>query len=115
VVPRWFTEDFAKRAPEQVEAARQMLLHTPPEGYAATCAALRDEDLREAVSRVSLPTLVISGTHDLATPPADGRFVAEQVSGAQYLELNAAHLSNIEAAEPFTAALLKFLEQQEAK
>jgi 3-oxoadipate enol-lactonase len=115
VVARWFTEDFAKRAPAQVEAARQMLLHTPPEGYAATCAALRDEDLREAISRVSLPTLVISGTHDTATPPVDGRFVAEKIPGAQHLELNAAHLSNIEAAEPFTAALLNFLEQQEAK
>jgi 3-oxoadipate enol-lactonase len=115
VVSRWFTEDFAKRAPAQVEAARQMLLHTPPEGYAATCAALRDEDLRETVSRVSLPTLVISGAHDAATPPADGRFVAEKIPGAQYLELNAAHLSNIETPEPFTAALLNFLEQQEAK
>jgi 3-oxoadipate enol-lactonase len=115
VVPRWFTEEFAKRAPEQVEAARQMLLHTLPEGYIATCAALRDEDLRDTISGVSRPALVISGTHDLATPPADGRFVSEKIPGAQYLELNAAHLSNIEAAEPFTAALLNFLEHQEAK
>ena len=114
VVSRWFTEDFAKRAPAQVEAARQMLLHSPPEGYVATCAALRDEDLRAAVSRVNSPTLVISGAHDVATTPADGRFIAEKVPGAQYLELNAAHLSNIEAAGPFTSALLKFLEQQEA-
>jgi 3-oxoadipate enol-lactonase len=115
VVPRWFTEDFAKRAPAQVEAARQMLLHTMPEGYIATCAALRDEDVRETVSRISLPTLVISGTHDAATPPADGRFITEKIPGAQFLELNAAHLSNIESAEPFTAALLKFLEHQEMK
>jgi 3-oxoadipate enol-lactonase len=115
VASRWFTEDFAKRAPAQVELARQMLLHSPPEGYAATCAAIRDEDLREAVSRVNLPTLVISGTCDVATTPADGRFIAERVPGAQYLELNAAHLSNIEAFEPFTTALLKFLEHQEAR
>jgi 3-oxoadipate enol-lactonase len=115
VIARWFTEDFAKRAPAQVEAARQMLLHTSPEGYVATCAALRDEDLREAISRISLPTLVISGAQDAATPAADGRFVAEKIPNAQYLELDAAHLSNIEAAEPFTAALLKFLGQQEAK
>jgi 3-oxoadipate enol-lactonase len=115
VVSRWFTEDFAKREPTWVEAARQMLLHTPPEGYVATCAALRDEDLRKHVSRVTLPTLVISGARDAATTPADGRFLADKIPGAEYLELNAAHLSNIEAAEPFTAALLKFLEQQEAK
>ncbi len=115
VVARWFTEDFAKRAPAAVEATLQMLLQTPPEGYAATCAALRDEDLREAVSRVTLPTLVISGTKDAATTPSDGRFIAENIAGAKYLELDAAHLSNIEAAEPFTAALLKFLGPQEAK
>src|SRR5277367_6990159 len=42
VVSRWFTEDFAKREPTWVETARQVLLHSPPEGYAATCAALRD-------------------------------------------------------------------------
>jgi 3-oxoadipate enol-lactonase len=115
VVSRWFTEDFAKREPTWVETARRMLLHTPPEGYAATCAALRDEDLRESISRVSLPTLVISGAHDAAVTATDGRFMAEKIPGAQYLELNAAHLSNIEAAEPFTEALLKFLGQQEVK
>src|SRR5271156_653158 len=115
VVSRWFTEDFAKREPTWVEAARQMLLHTSPEGYAATCAALRDEDLRESIAAICTPTLVISGAQDAAVTAADGRFVSEKIPGAQYLELNAAHLSNIEAAEPFTAALLKFLEQQEAK
>lgn len=115
VISRWFTEDFAKRAPETVEATRQVLLHSPPEGYVATCAAIREEDLREAVAGLRTPTLVISGAKDAATTPPDGRYLAEKIPGAQYLELNAAHLSNIEAAEPFTAALLKFLGQQEAK
>jgi 3-oxoadipate enol-lactonase len=115
VVARWFTEGFAKREPTWVEAARQMLLHTPPEGYVATCAALRDEDLREQVSRVTLPTLVISGAQDAATTSVDARFLAEKIPGAQYMELNAAHLSNIEAADTFTEELLQFLGQQEAK
>jgi 3-oxoadipate enol-lactonase len=115
VVSRWFTEDFAKRVPSAVEATRQMLLHSPPEGYADTCAALRDEDLREAIAGVRTATLVITGTHDAATIPADGRFIAGKIPGAQYVELDAAHLSNIEAAEPFTAALMNFLGQQEAK
>jgi 3-oxoadipate enol-lactonase len=115
VVARWFSADFAKREPEAVEATRQMLLQSPPEGYAATCAALRDEDLRETISRVNLPTQVISGVKDAATTAADGQFIAGKIPGAKYVELDAAHLSNIEAAGPFTAALLKFLEQQEAK
>ena len=111
VISRWFTENFAKREPRTVEATRQMLLHTPPDGYVATCAAIRDEDLREQISRVSLPTLVISGAKDAATTAADGQFIAGKIPAAKYVELNAAHLSNIEAADPFTKALLKFLEQ----
>jgi 3-oxoadipate enol-lactonase len=53
--------------------------------------------------------LVISGTHDPATPPAQGRQLASKIPGAWYLEFDAAHLSNIEAAPQFTAAIRDFL------
>lgn len=114
VISRWFSEDFVKKFPEAVEATRQMLLHTPPEGYVATCAALREMDQRETVERVSVRTLVIAGAKDAVTTPADARFLVERIHGAQYAELNAAHLSNIEDADVFTDALMKFIAQQEA-
>jgi 3-oxoadipate enol-lactonase len=112
VIGRWFTQAFIARAPEAVEAVRQVLLTTPPEGYTACCAAIRDMDQRNEVELIKAPTLVISGTHDPATTPADGRFLAERIAGARYTELATAHLSNIEAAEPFTDAVLKFLDGQ---
>jgi 3-oxoadipate enol-lactonase len=114
VISRWFSEDFVRKFPESVEATRQMLLHTPPEGYVATCAALREMDQRETVERVSVRTLVIAGAKDAVTTPADARFLVERIHGAQYAELNAAHLSNIEDADVFTDALMKFIAQQEA-
>jgi 3-oxoadipate enol-lactonase len=114
VISRWFTESFVKKSPESVEATRQMLSHTPPEGYVATCAALREMDQRETVARVSVRTLVIAGAKDGVTTPADARFLVERIHGAQYVELNAAHLSNIEDADAFTDALTKFMAQQEA-
>ncbi len=52
---------------------------------------------------------MIAGTHDAATPPAAGRFLADKIAGAQYVELAAAHLSNVEAEADFTRALTKFL------
>jgi len=52
---------------------------------------------------------VIAGTHDISTPPADGHFLAERIQRAQYVELAAAHLSNIEAAPAFNQALTRFL------
>ena len=42
VLERWFTSGFRARAPQAVEKVRRMLLATPPEGYAACCAAIRD-------------------------------------------------------------------------
>jgi len=115
VVLRWFSEDFIKKSPEVVEATRQMLLQAPPEGYAACCAAVRDADFRQELPRVTARTLVITGAQDPVIPPAEAHLVADGIPGASYLELQAAHLSNIEAAPQFTEALLKFLNEPEVK
>ena len=40
---------------------------------------------------------------------ADGRFLAERIPGARLAELDASHLSNIEAAPAFNATLASFL------
>ena len=109
VLDRWFTAGFRQRAPEQVNIVRGMLLDTAPAGYSANCAAVRDMDQRADIASISVPTLVIAGTHDGSTPAADGRAVADAIPGARYVELDAAHLSNWEQSEQFTQALLGFL------
>lgn len=109
ILERWLTASFAKRDPAAVERIRQMLLATPPDGYVANCAAVRDADFHEELSRIAAPTLVISGTHDRSTPPADGKLLAERIPGAKYFELEAAHLSNVEAAQEFTEKILGFM------
>jgi 3-oxoadipate enol-lactonase len=111
VLARWFTPAFHAGSPDAVERTRTMLLRAPPDGYIACCEAIRDMDHRDAIARVAAPTLVIAGTHDISTPPADGRFLAERIGNAQYVELPAAHLSNIEAAPAFTQALIGFLSE----
>jgi 3-oxoadipate enol-lactonase len=109
VIDRWFTPGYQQSSPQQVGIVRGMLLATDPEGYAANCAAVRDMDQRSEIAAIRVPTLVISGSHDLATPPADGRAAADAIPGARYVELDAAHLSNWEQPEQFTAALVDFL------
>jgi 3-oxoadipate enol-lactonase len=109
VIQRWFTSAFQAASPAAIDSTRKMLLDTPVEGYAACCAAIRDIDLCESIANIQLPTLVITGTCDPVTPPSEGRLFAERIAGAQYKELPASHLSNIEAAEAFTMELLNFL------
>ncbi|EJL80636.1 putative hydrolase or acyltransferase of alpha/beta superfamily [Herbaspirillum sp. CF444] len=106
---RWFTPAFIARAPVLVDAMVSDLRHCSPRGYAACCTALADADLREQVSRIEAPTLVIAGRHDPVTTVADARFLQDRIAGADYLELAASHLSNVEAGEEFTAGLAKFL------
>jgi 3-oxoadipate enol-lactonase len=109
VVERWFTPAFIAQHADRVAPARAMLEQNPPEGYVAACAAVRDMDQRESIARITRRTLVIAGTHDVVTPPAEARFLVEHIAGARYVELPAGHLSNVEAPAEFAAALLDFL------
>ncbi len=109
VLARWFTTGFLAREQAAVAAMKSMIEATPAAGYIACCAAVRDMDLRADIARIIAPTLVLAGTHDLATPPANAAYLAAQVAGARMLELDAGHLSNIEQAAGFTAALLTHL------
>jgi 3-oxoadipate enol-lactonase len=109
VIERWLTPDFRARSPQVAAAILHMLENAPQEGYLACCAAVRDFDARESVSSIQTPALVISGTDDPATTPADVRALADGIPGARFLSLPASHLSNVEAPEQFNAALLEFL------
>ena len=106
---RWFTKQFQAASPEAVGKTMRVVESLDPEGYIGGCCAVRDFDFRSQVSAIRVPTLVISGAHDPAATTADGRFLAEQIPGARYVELNASHLSNIEAADSYTSAVLTFL------
>ena len=66
-------------------------------------------DQRDTAQKALNPTLVILGNADPATPPAQGEWLAANIPGAELVRLDAAHLSNIEQAEAFTAAVCKFL------
>jgi 3-oxoadipate enol-lactonase len=106
---RWFTDRFRERDPDTVEKFRSMLQRCRVDGYVGACAVLRDADLRQEISRISAETLVVTGRHDTATPPALGELIRSRVAAAQVLELDAAHLSNVEQAASFTAGVLDFL------
>lgn len=107
---RWFTERFRTADPERVARMRATLLRVPAAGYLGCCAALRDADLRHLAAGVLAPSLVVTGTADVATPPAAGEALAAAIPGARLLALEAAHLANVEQAPAFTAAVLAFLE-----
>ncbi len=112
-IDRWLTPQCVRQYPEDAEAIRSMIERTPPEGYIGCSGVLRDTDLRGGLARIQAPCLVITGTHDAATPPVDGRLLESGLRHARYLELDAAHLSAWERPAEFAEAVRAFLFEEE--
>lgn len=106
---RWFTAGFPARDPAAVAPIRQMLAACDPVGYAGCCAAIRDMDLRPTARLITARTLVIAGLQDPSTSVADGQWLADAVQDGRLVELEAAHLSNVEQPELFSSAVMDFL------
>lgn len=110
ILERWFPPSFHAARPAELALWRAMVSRQPPEGYAATSAALRDADLRAACGNLRVPTLVIAGAHDKATPPELVRGLAASIPGAIYAEIaEAGHLPMADAPEALAAIVNPFL------
>jgi 3-oxoadipate enol-lactonase len=109
--PRWFTPEFQSASPAIIASTMQHIAAMDPDGYIGGCSAVRDFDVLDTVSNIRVPTLVLNGTYDPATPPSQGHFLAQNIPGARYVELRGSHISNIEDAEHFNSAVLAFLNQ----
>jgi 3-oxoadipate enol-lactonase/4-carboxymuconolactone decarboxylase len=107
---RFFSPDTLAKQNPDVASIRSVFLGTDPVGYLGCCAALRDMNHGDLLRQIKVPTLVISGERDVATPwSGHGERLAQEIPGAKALHLAAAHLSNLERPRSFTTALLEFL------
>jgi 3-oxoadipate enol-lactonase len=108
---RWFSRSFLDRCPPEVDRIREQFLSTPVTGYVGCSEAIRRIDFLDRLYEVNLPTLVIVGAEDPATPVEAARAIQERIPHAELVVLpSAAHLSNIEQSEAFNRSLLQFLQ-----
>ncbi|MEV5710380.1 3-oxoadipate enol-lactonase [Actinoallomurus sp. NPDC052274] len=105
---RWFTAGYTGPG---VAAVRHMLRRIDPEGYAACCEALAGFDVRDRLGDVNVPTLVVAGAEDLATPLDHADVLAGGIPGAELVVVPGAHLAGLECPEPVTDALVRLLER----
>jgi 3-oxoadipate enol-lactonase len=104
---RWFTPQYFEHHPEEMIQIRSMIEQTSPQGYIGCCGVLRDTDFSHDLARIGAPCLVIAGSEDPATPPADGRALHAGLRNSRYLELSASHLSAWEQSAEFACAMLE--------
>lgn len=110
---RWFTAGTRASRGEALRWVGEMFAATPVAGYVATCAALKTLNYLDELPRITVPTLFIAGTHDMGAPLAAMQDMHARVPGARFVELDAAHVSNLERPDKFNAALADFLRAME--
>jgi len=85
----------------------------PEASYRAMMLALMGFDLREALPRIAVPTLVVAGSRDTNAPAPMMARMAERIPGAAYVCLQGAgHLAPVERPAAFNAALESFLDER---
>jgi 3-oxoadipate enol-lactonase len=105
---RWFTPAARSDQPALIDASRREALRTRVDGFTGCAVALRDLDHRDLLPRISVPTLVVAGECDGATPPAESREMQRAIPGARLVTVPAAHQAAAECPEAFVAAWSTF-------
>lgn len=109
ILARWFTARYRAEQSEAMAGWRNMLVRQPAEGYAGTCAALRDADHTELVSQLIQPTLCVVGEEDGSTPPELVLAMARRIPGARYEVIKGAgHMPCIEQPEMLSEMIRAF-------
>lgn len=112
VMPRWFSEAYRQNQADALAGWRNMFLRMPVDGYAGTCACLRDTDLRDAIGAITTPTLVVVGDEDLSTPPALVRDAADRIAGARFEVISGCgHLPSIEQPQALATSMMRFFQE----
>jgi 3-oxoadipate enol-lactonase len=110
ILSRWFAPDFRDRRPVDYQGYANMLNRCPLDGYIATCAALADADIRNRIAEITVPTLVLCGSEDAATPPETVRQLAQAMPNAQFAVIKGAgHTPSVEQPEQFAETVIAFL------
>lgn len=107
---RWFSTDFINSNPAVVNSFIAKMKAGSAEGYARCCEALADADLREDVSKITVPTLVVGGELDPVTTVDDAKWLGDKIgTNAVIKTISASHIANIESADGFTQLVKQFL------
>lgn len=115
IMERWFTAPYRTRDNPDYVGYLAMLTRTPVDGYAGTCAALRDADLTRSTAALKLPTLCIVGDQDGSTPPDLVRSTADLIEGSQFeIIADAGHIPCVEQPAETIRLLRHFLETTES-
>jgi 3-oxoadipate enol-lactonase len=113
---RWFTDAFRAAHPEATKRATQTFLANDPAAYAETCRMLGACNLTAALPRLTMPTAIVVGEEDYATPIAMADTLHRGIAGSTLTVLpHARHLTALEDPARIAAELSRLTEAVPAR
>jgi|CXWL01.1.fsa_nt_gi 3-oxoadipate enol-lactonase len=114
MLPKLLAPSTSTTNPSLVDRVRAMISRTEISGIAGDLMAMAARpDSTEMLETIRVPTLVIAGEQDAASPPAEVKKIADGIPGAQFVTIpEAGHLPNLEQPERFNTLLEKFLAER---
>ncbi|MCY4427961.1 MAG: alpha/beta hydrolase [Halieaceae bacterium] len=105
---RWFTPHLHESRPERVDQLIDIFVANDVTNYQATCHAMGAFDYRETVSSIKVPTAILVGEDDYATPVSHAEDLQARINGSTLQILSpCAHLSAVEQPDAFIAAIAR--------
>ena len=109
-VTRWFSDDFRSKHPQVVAQCVATFLKNDVRAYAASCRMLGAADLRPALPAIRVPTAVLVGEEDYATPVSMAEELHRGIAGSSLTVLKQArHLTPLEKPAEVALQLAKLM------
>lgn len=111
MLPKLLSPAACEHRADLREQLRTIITGSQVSGIVGDLMAMEERpDATPLLSTISVPTLVLAGEEDLASPPEEVEDMANQIPGATFVRIpQAGHLSNMENPAAFNKALLSFL------
>jgi 3-oxoadipate enol-lactonase len=110
---RWFGEEFREQHPHVVDACVTTFLRNEVPAFAATCGMLGAFDLRAALPRLSMPTAVVVGEDDYATPVPMAQALHQGIAGSSFHIIDGArHLTPLECPDQIADILVRLITKE---
>jgi len=111
-LPFFFSRPFLQEQPERVELYRQAQLSAPlqpPHAFLGQVDAIRTFACCERLIRLTIPTLVVTGTADVLVPPENATVLAGLIPGARLVEIpGAGHALHVECRDELNTLAREF-------
>jgi len=111
-VPRWFTSEWMRAHPEEVQRTNATVLGTDPVSFARASRLNAERDVLDRLSEVSVPVLFVGGLDDPADPRrAAAEYVDRLPDVTVELLPGVSHLIPVEAPDRFLPLIRAFLDR----